>query len=85
MPISQSVVYEPRAGESWRDLFPMYKALRDRDPVHRFQNGESEFWALSRLQNAFDTATGRRFQWIARSCCSTHRGISMPFCATGSP
>ena len=40
--------FEPRSGETWRDPFPMYKALRDHDPVHMFENDRGEFWALSR-------------------------------------
>ena len=84
MPIPQSVAYEPRPEESRRNTFPMYKAPRERDPVHRFQYDEDESWALSRFQDEFDTATGQRFRGIARSSCSTHREFSMPFCATGS-
>lgn len=51
-----SIVYEPRAGESWRDPFPMYQALRDHDPVHRFENDQGEFWALSRFKDVFNAA-----------------------------
>ena len=53
---ASSVVYKPRSGESWRDPFPMYKELRDHDPVHRFENDQGEFWALSRFKNVFDAA-----------------------------
>jgi cytochrome P450 len=34
----------------------MYKALRDRDPVHRFENERGEFWALSRFKDVFAAA-----------------------------
>ena len=38
-----------RSGGSWRDPFPMYRALRDLDPVHRFKAGgpSESFWFLS--------------------------------------
>lgn len=56
MTSTPSVVFEPRAKESWRDPFPMYKALRDHDPVHSFDNGQGEFWVLSRFEHVFDAA-----------------------------
>ena len=56
MTSTPSVVFEPRAKESWRDPFPMYKALRDYDPVHSFDNGQGEFWVLSRFEHVFDAA-----------------------------
>lgn len=48
--------FEPRGGESWRDPFPMYAALRDHDPVHHVaDNGEGEdYWVLSRFRHVFD-------------------------------
>ena len=51
-------VFEPRSAETWRDPFPMYKALRDHDPVHHVEdNGEGEdYWVLSRFQHVFDAA-----------------------------
>jgi cytochrome P450 len=56
MPSPVTVVFEPRAQESWRDPFPMYKALRDHDPVHSFENDKGEFWVLSRFKHVFDAA-----------------------------
>jgi cytochrome P450 len=56
MTSTPSVVFEPRAKASWRDPFPMYKALRDYDPVHSFDNGQGEFWVLSRFEHVFDAA-----------------------------
>ena len=50
------VVFEPRSGESWRAPFPMYKALRDHDPVHRFELDGDEFWALTRFRDVFAAA-----------------------------
>ena len=51
-------VFEPRSGETWRDPFPMYKALRDGDPVHHVEdNGDGEdYWVLSRFRHVFDAA-----------------------------
>jgi cytochrome P450 len=34
----------------------MYKALRDTDPVHRFERDDAEFWALSRFKHVLDAA-----------------------------
>ena len=50
--------FEPRSAESWRDPFPMYRALRDRDPVHHVpDNGEGEdYWVLSRFEDVFRSA-----------------------------
>jgi cytochrome P450 len=55
--------FEPRGGETWRDPFPMYRELRDHDPVHRVpDNGSGEdYWVLSRFEHvlaaAVDAAT----------------------------
>lgn len=50
--------FEPRGGESWRDPFAMYRALRDRDPVHHVaDNGEGQdYWVLSRFSHVLDAA-----------------------------
>ncbi len=55
-PLAPSVVFEPRSGETWRDPFPMYKALRDHDPVHKFELDLDEFWTLSRFKDVFAAA-----------------------------
>ncbi|MEX2293487.1 MAG: cytochrome P450 [Acidimicrobiales bacterium] len=51
--------FEPRSGETWRDPFGMYAALRDHDPVHHVVEGD--YWVLSRFADVFagarDTAT----------------------------
>lgn len=44
-------VFVPRSGESWRDPFPMYAALRDRDPVHHAEG--ADYWVLSRFEHVF--------------------------------
>lgn len=48
--------FEPRSGETWRDPFPMYAALRDGDPVHHVEgDGEGrDYWVLSRFDHVFD-------------------------------
>ena len=47
-----------RSGESWRDPFPMYRDLRDHDPVHHVPGGDNHggFWFLSRFADVFDAA-----------------------------
>jgi cytochrome P450 len=51
-------VFEPRGGESWRDPFTMYRALRDHDPVHHVEPGGEgdDYWVLSRFQHVFAAA-----------------------------
>ena len=43
-----------RSGESWRDPFPMYAALRDHDPVHHVPAGD--FWVLTRFEHVWAAA-----------------------------
>jgi cytochrome P450 len=47
-------VFEPRSAETWRDPYPMYRALRDRDPVHHV--ADDDYWVLSRFADVFDAA-----------------------------
>jgi cytochrome P450 family 130 len=45
--------------ETWRDPWPMYQALRDRDPVHRVvpkENPEHDYWVLSRHADVWAAA-----------------------------
>ncbi len=72
LPQASVAVYEPRSGESWRDPFPMYKALRDYDPVHRFTNDQGEFWALSRFRDVFNAA-------VDAGTFSSARGLTMAY------
>ena len=53
-----SVGFELRSGEAWRDPFPMYRALRDHDPVHLVAGSGSRegFWVLTRFADVFDAA-----------------------------
>lgn len=57
--LSSPPVYRPGGGEAWRDPWPSYAALRDRDPVHHVAAGD--FFVLSRhadvLAAAVDTQT----------------------------
>lgn len=48
------VEFVPRSGDTWRDPFSMYAALRDHDPVHHVSSGD--YWVLSRFQDVFDAA-----------------------------
>lgn len=55
MPVDVTqAAFVPRSGESWRDPFPMYAALRDHDPVHHVADGD--YWVLSRHAHVFDAA-----------------------------
>jgi len=47
-------VFELRSGETWRDPFPMYAALRDRDPVHHVARGD--YYVLSRFDDVWAAA-----------------------------
>ena len=52
------VGFELCSGEAWRDPFPMYRSLRDHDPVHLVAGSGSreEFWVLTRFADVFDAA-----------------------------
>lgn len=50
----ETAAFTPRSGETWRDPFPMYAALRDRDPVHHVAHGD--YWVLSRFADVFRAA-----------------------------
>ncbi len=56
--MSMQIGFEARGGESWRDPFPMYRGLRDHDPVHHVaDNGEGrDYWVLSRFGHVLDAA-----------------------------
>ncbi len=48
-------LYELRGRESWRNPYPAYKKLRDRDPIHHVTHERyGDFWVLSRFQDVFD-------------------------------
>jgi len=80
--------FSPRGGESWRDPFPMYRALRDHDPVHRVEpeNGERAYWVLSRFSDVlaaavdastFSSAEGLTFHYGEREELSIEAPIVM--------
>jgi len=50
------VAFEPCSGETWRNPFAMYKALRDRDPVHHVARSDdkTDYWVLSRFSHVHD-------------------------------
>ncbi|MFP5219165.1 MAG: cytochrome P450 [Actinomycetes bacterium] len=62
--------FVPCSGESWRDPFGMYAALRDADPVHHVEHGD--YWVLSRYADVeaaavhpetFSSAQGLTFRY----------------------
>ena len=57
--MTTAVAFAPRSGDTWRDPFGMYAALRDHDPVHHVADGD--YWVLSRHADvtaaALDTDT----------------------------
>jgi cytochrome P450 len=48
-----AVEYHPFGRDTWRDPYPLYRRLRDEDPVHRSPGG---YWVLTRFQHVFDAA-----------------------------
>lgn len=52
--MSLAPLFVPCSGETWRDPFPMYAALRDHDPVHHVEGGD--YWVLSRFEHVFAAA-----------------------------
>ncbi|WP_282783010.1 cytochrome P450 [Nocardia sp. CC201C] len=56
---SQEVRFELMSGESWRDPWPMYAALREHDPVHRVRSAgraSEDFYVLSRHADVYAAA-----------------------------
>ncbi|MGW1741944.1 cytochrome P450 [Nocardia sp. NPDC001965] len=51
--------FELRSGETWRDPWSMYTALRDHDPVHRAvpaDRPENDYWVLTRHEHVYAAA-----------------------------
>nr|WP_199742864.1 cytochrome P450 [Nocardia stercoris] len=48
--------FVPCTEESWRAPWPMYRALRDHDPVHRVRHDDpaEDYWVLSRYTHVYD-------------------------------
>ncbi|MBJ8339919.1 cytochrome P450 [Antrihabitans sp. YC3-6] len=56
---SNRAVFLPRSGESWRDPWPMYAALRDTDPVHHVvpdEEPDDDYYVLSRHADVYAAA-----------------------------
>ena len=51
--MTAAVEYRPFGRDTWRDPYPLYRRLRDEDPVHRSPGG---YWVLTRFQDVFDAA-----------------------------
>lgn len=52
--MSGKASYVPRSGESWRDPWGMYAALRDHDPVHHVVpdgSRQDDYWVLTRHED----------------------------------
>ena len=66
--------FVPCAAETWRNPFPMYRALRDHDPVHHVaDNGDGEdYWVLSRFRDVFAAA-------IDAETFSSAEGLTMTY------
>ncbi|WP_059017336.1 cytochrome P450 [Mycobacterium sp. M26] len=50
--------FELATAETWADPWPMYRALRDRDPVHHVvpNNPDQDYWVLSRHEDIWTAA-----------------------------
>jgi cytochrome P450 len=67
-----SVRFEPRSAETWRDPFSMYSALRDHDPVHEVHDPQGDYWVLSRFGDVMRSVIdARRF--------SSAEGLTMTY------
>ncbi|HTW16122.1 MAG TPA: cytochrome P450 [Nocardioides sp.] len=62
------VSYRPGGGEAWRDPWPAYAALRDREPVNHVADGD--FYVLSRHADVMAAA-------IDHATWSSARGLSV--------
>ncbi len=55
--VSRAARFELRSGDSWRDPWPMYSALREHDPVHHVsppgRDGE-DYYVLSRYADVYE-------------------------------
>src|SRR5262245_48543919 len=57
--MSGKAAYVPRSGETWRDPWGMYAALRDHEPVHRVVPESApadDYWVLTRHADVFAAA-----------------------------
>jgi cytochrome P450 len=68
--MSTPPTFVPRSGETWRDPYPMYRALRDHDPVHHVVDGD--YWVLTRFADVLDAA-------IDSSTFSSAKGLTFAY------
>ncbi len=73
---SHAARFELRSGESWRDPWPMYSALRDHDPVHRVVpdgreaddfyvlSRHADVWTAARDPETFSSAAGLTVDYV---------------------
>src|SRR4051794_17622864 len=52
-PTAEPATYVPFTAETWRDPYPLYRTLREQDPVHRAPVGA---WVLTRFADVFEAA-----------------------------
>lgn len=64
------VQFQPRSGDTWRDPFTMYKALRDDSPVQEVHGPEGDYWVLSRFEDVFNAV-------IDAQTFSSAKGLTM--------
>lgn len=59
---SAAPAFAPRGGEAWRDPFPMYRALRDHDPLHHVADAPEgqDYWVLSRFDDVLAAVVDAR-------------------------
>lgn len=55
MTLGAQLRFEPLAPDLWRDPYPLYRRLRDEDPVHLV--ADRGFWVLSRFEDVFGALT----------------------------
>ena len=72
-------VYVPRSGETWRDPFPAYAALRDRDPVHHVRDDGPgrDYYVLSRFEHVFAAAVDAATFSSASGLTTTYDDMAM--------
>ncbi|MFB7876190.1 cytochrome P450 [Nocardia sp. NPDC056064] len=74
--MSHAAGFELRSGETWRDPWPMYSALREHDPVHRVVpdgredhdfyvlSRHADVWAAARDPENFSSAAGLTVDYV---------------------
>ncbi|MGH0029181.1 MAG: cytochrome P450 [Myxococcota bacterium] len=72
-------VFVPFGQDTWRDPYPLYAALRDRDPVHRVpDNGQGrDYWVLSRFEHVFAAAVDATTFSSASGLTTTYDDMAM--------